>query len=56
MKEVNKKSKAKKLTDAVCRDLPRLDKRYYKLGDYPGNRTTLFNPEPRSLKVFSFIF
>ena len=36
MKEENKKSKARKLTDAVCRDLPRLDKRYYKLGDYPG--------------------
>jgi len=36
MKEVNKKSKAKKLTDAICRDLPRLDKRYFKPGDYPG--------------------
>ncbi|MEK9717294.1 MAG: integrase family protein [Pelagibacteraceae bacterium] len=30
------KSKAKKLTDAICRDLPRLDKRYFKPGDYPG--------------------
>jgi len=30
------KSKAKKLTDAICRDLNRLDKRYYKPGDYPG--------------------
>jgi len=35
MKE-NKKTKAKKLTDAICRSLPRLDKRYYKSGDYPG--------------------
>ena len=31
-----KKSKAKNLTDAICRDLPRLDKKYYKKGDYPG--------------------
>ena len=31
-----KKSKAKKLTDAICRDLPRLDSRYFKPGDYPG--------------------
>ena len=30
------KSRAKNLTDAICRDLPRLDKRYYKQGDYPG--------------------
>lgn len=30
------KSKVKKLTDAICRDLNRLDKRYYKPGDYPG--------------------
>jgi integrase len=30
------KSKSKNLTDAICRDLPRLDKRYYKQGDYPG--------------------
>ena len=30
------KSKAKNLTDAICRNLPRLDKRYYKKGDYPG--------------------
>ena len=35
MKE-QKKSKAKNLTDAICRSLPRLDKRYYKSGDYPG--------------------
>ena len=31
-----KKSKAKKLTDAICRDLPLLDDRYSKPGDYPG--------------------
>ena len=31
-----RKSKANKLTDAICRNLPRLDKRYYKPGDYPG--------------------
>lgn len=30
------KSKAKKLSDAICRDLPRLDKNYFKPGDYPG--------------------
>ena len=41
MKEENKKSKARKLTDAVCRDLPRLDKRYYRLGDYPGHHHNL---------------
>ncbi len=33
---MGQKSKAKKLTDAICRDLPRLDKKYYKPGDYPG--------------------
>jgi len=32
----NKKTKAKKLTDAICRDLPLLDDRYSKPGDYPG--------------------
>ena len=31
-----KKSKIKKLTDAYCRSLNRLDKRYFKPGDYPG--------------------
>ena len=36
MKENNKKTKAKKLSDAICRSLPRLDKAYYKPGDYPG--------------------
>ena len=30
------KSKAKKLTDAYCRSLNRLDKPYFKPGDYPG--------------------
>ena len=35
MKE-QKKSKAKNLTDAICRSLPRLDKRYMKHGDFPG--------------------
>ena len=35
MEENNKKTKAKKLSDAICRSLPRLDKRYYKAGDYP---------------------
>ena len=29
-------TKAKRLTDAICRDLPRLDKRYFKPGDCPG--------------------
>ena len=36
MKDKNKKTKAKKLTDAICKSLPRLDKRYCKPGDYPG--------------------
>ena len=31
-----KKSKAKNITDAIARDLPRLDTAYYKKGDYPG--------------------
>ena len=35
MKE-QKKLKAKNLTDAICRSLPRLDKRYMKQGDFPG--------------------
>ena len=35
MKE-QKKSKAKNLTDAICRSLPRLDKRYMKQGDFSG--------------------
>ena len=30
------KSKSKNLTDAICRDLPRLDKRYFKPSDFPG--------------------
>ena len=30
------KSKTKLLSDAICRDLNRLDKRYYRQGDYPG--------------------
>ena len=34
---MTKKSKSSiKLTDQICRDLPRLDKKYYKPGDYPG--------------------
>jgi integrase len=33
---MGKKSKAKNLTDAICKSLNRLDKRYYKPGDYPG--------------------
>ena len=32
----NKKTTSKKLTDAICKSLRRLDKRYYKSGDYPG--------------------
>jgi len=31
-----RKSKAKKLTDAYCRSLNRLDKPYFKPGDFPG--------------------
>ena len=33
---MGKKSKARNLTDAICRDLNRLDKDYFKPGDYPG--------------------
>ena len=29
-------SREKKLTDAICRSLPHLDKKYYKKADYPG--------------------
>ena len=36
MKEENKKTRSRKLTDAICRDLRRLDKPYFKPGDYPG--------------------
>ena len=35
-KKENKKSRSRKLTDAICRDLRRLDKPYFKPGDYPG--------------------
>ena len=31
-----KKLNTKNLTDAICRNLPRLDKRHYMKGDYPG--------------------
>ena len=46
-----KKSKAKKLTDAICRDLPRLDNRYYKPGDYPGLE---FWVMPSGIKTWKF--
>ena len=36
MTKENIRSKSKKLTGAICRDLPRLDKPYFKPGDYPG--------------------
>ena len=32
----NNKSKPKNLSDAICKSLPHLDKRYMKRGDYPG--------------------
>ena len=32
----NKKTRAKNLTDAICRDLLRLEKVYFIPGDYPG--------------------
>ena len=32
----NNKSKAKNLSDAICKSLPHLDKKYMKRGDYPG--------------------
>jgi len=45
------KSKAKKLTDAICRDLNRLDKRYYRQGDYPGLE---FWVMPSGVKTWKF--
>ena len=46
-----RKSKAKNLTDAICRDLNRLDKRYYKSGDYPGLE---FWVMPSGIKTWKF--
>ena len=51
MKENNKKTKAKKLSDAICRSLPRLDKAYYKPGDYPGLE---FWVNPGRIKTWRF--
>jgi len=46
-----KKTKAKKLTDAICRSLPRLDKRYMKRSDYPGLE---FWVQPGGTKSWSY--
>ena len=51
MKKENKKTRAKNLTDAICRDLPRLDKPYFKPGDYPGLQ---FWVEPGGTKSWRF--
>ena len=51
MKE--KKSKAKNLSDAICRSLPRLDKRYMKQGDYPGLE---FHVQPGGNKSWYYQF
>ena len=45
------KTKAKKLTDAICRDLPRLDKRYIKPGDYPGLELWVY---PSGIKTWNY--
>jgi len=45
------KSKSKKLTDAICRDLPRLDKAYFKLGDYPGLEFWVY---PSGIKTWNY--
>jgi integrase len=47
----NKKTRAKNLTDAICRDLRRLDKAYFKPGDYPGLQ---FWVEPGGTKSWRF--
>ena len=45
------KSKSKNLTDAICRDLPRLDNRYIKPGDYPGLELWVY---PAGKKTWNF--
>ena len=45
------KSKSKNLTDAICRDLPRLDNRYIKPGDYPGLELWVY---PSGTKTWNF--
>ena len=50
-KEINKKSKAKKLTDAICRSLNRLDRPYFKSGDYPGLQFWIY---PSGKKTWRF--
>ena len=45
------KTKSKNLTDAICRDLPRLDNRYIKPGDYPGLELWVY---PSGIKTWSF--
>ena len=47
----NNKSKAKNLTDAICRALPHLDKRYMKRSDYPGLE---FWVKPSGTKSWSY--
>ena len=46
-----KKSKAKNITDAIARDLPRLDEAYYKKGDYPGLELWVY---PKGKKTWRF--
>ena len=41
----------KKLTDAITRDLPRLDKPYYKPGDYPGLQLWVY---PSGVKTWRY--
>ncbi len=45
------RKKSKKLSDAICRDLNRLDKRYFKPGDYPGLE---FWVMPSGIKTWQF--
>ena len=51
MKDLNKKTRSRKLTDTICRDLRRLDKPYFKPGDYPGLQ---FWVEPGGTKSWRF--
>ena len=44
-------TKKKNITDAIARDLPRLDKAYYKPGDYPGLELWIY---PSGKKTWRF--
>ena len=48
---MGQKSKAKKLTDVICRSLNRLDKAYTTPGDYPGLE---FMIRPSGVKIWYY--